>query len=288
MSSASAPRLSPVLRALPRRMVSRLLGQVGRLHLPGPLLQAFLGWYARTYGADLSQAERPLAAYRTFADFFTRRLAPGARLQPDDPLAVTSPADGRVVEAGTVEHGQLLQAKGAPYALADLLGSVEHAARYAGGSFLTVYLAPGDYHRFHWPLTGRLTSVRHLPGDLWPVNATAVASVPRLFVRNERVALEGRTPAGGAFACVPVGALNVGSIRLGALPRLRTNRSVAGPFPAQPVDLPGARGDELGWFEFGSSLVLLLAADAGRFDALPPGTVLRVGQPVGRLETSAR
>lgn len=277
------PRLSPLLHLLPRRAVSRLLGQLGRARVPGPLLRAFLGWYARAYGADLRQAERPLEAYRTFLDFFTRRLTPDARPLPADPAAVASPADGRVVQAGPVERGRLLQAKGAAYPLAELLGGAAEAEALAGGTFLTVYLAPGDYHRFHWPLDGRLTGVRHLPGDLWPVNDRAVASVPRLFVRNERVALTGRTAAGAPFAVVPVGALNVGSIRLTALPRLRTNRCVAGASPAAALDLPGRRGEELGWFEFGSSIVLLLGAEAGRLDPLAPGTPLRMGQPVGRL-----
>lgn len=282
----AAPRLSPVLGALPRRAVSRLLGQLGRLRVPTPALQAFLRWYASRYGADLAQAARPLSDYRTFVEFFTRALAPGQRPPPEQAWALASPADGRVVATGTVERGSLLQVKGVPYALADLLGSADDAARFEGGSFLTVYLAPGDYHRFHWPLAATVHTVRHLPGDLWPVNARAVGSVPRLFARNERVVLLGRAENGGDIAFVPVGALNVGSIRLTGLPALRTNRSVLGPRRWSRLTLAGRRGDELGWFEFGSSFVLLLARDAGQVAPLPPGAPLRVGSVVGRVGDS--
>jgi phosphatidylserine decarboxylase len=272
-----------VLRALPRRTVSRLLGQLGRLRAPRPVLLPVLNWYSRRFGVDLAELERPLADYASFLDFFTRRLPAGARSVPPDPLTVASPADARVVTAGALEDGTLLQVKGVPYALADLLGSAEDAAAFAGGTYLTAYLAPGDYHRFHWPWTGRVRAVRHLPGDLWPVNQSGLAAVPGLFRRNERVVLRGETAGGGAFAFVPVGALNVGSIRVTALPRLRTNRSVLGARPATAVDFGGARGDELGWFEFGSALVLVLARDAGRLEPLATETRLLVGQPIGVL-----
>ncbi len=278
-----APTLAPALRALPRHAVSRLLGQLGRLRLPAPLLQGFLAWYAHRYGADPSEAPAPLGAYRSFLEFFTRPLRPGLRPLPADPETIASPADGRVVAAGVVAHGALVQVKGVTYPLPALLGSPEDARTFEGGTYLTVYLAPGDYHRFHWPLAATLHTVRHLPGDLWPVNAAAVASVPRLFAANERLVLLGQARRGGPVAFVPVGALNVGSIRLTALPRLRTNRAVLGPRAWRGLALAGERGDELGWFEFGSAFVLLLAPSAGRLEALEPGARLRMGQGVGRL-----
>jgi phosphatidylserine decarboxylase len=276
-----------VLRALPRRLVSRLLGQLGRLRPPAPLLQAVLKTYCRHYGVALDEMERPLPAYRSFLEFFTRRLKPGLRPPPPDPLAVASPADGRIVAAGPVEAGALFQAKGVAYRLVDLLGSDEAARRFEGGTFLTLYLGPGDYHRFHWPWSGRIEALRHLPGDLWPVNAGGVASIPGLFARNERVALLGTTEAGGSFAFVAVGALNVGSIRLAALPGLRTNRTVFHPRTQTGLSLRGARGAELGWFEFGSALVLLLEREAGHLEPLAPGTPVRVGQPLGALHRPA-
>jgi phosphatidylserine decarboxylase len=278
--SASGPPL--LVRLLPRRLVSRTAGFLGRRRAPGFALRPILRWYARRFGVDLAEAAHPLESYRSFLAFFTRPLRAGARPMPDDPLAIVSPADGRAYRTGTVEAGTVLQAKGVPYALADLLGSAEDAARFEGGTYHVVYLSPGDYHRFHWPLSGHVDTVRHLPGDLWPVNERAVRGVRGLFVRNERVALLGRTGCGGAFAFVPVGALNVGSIRL-AFHDVRTNRWRRGAPRTWTVDARGRRGDELGRFDFGSSIVLVLSPEAGRLDALEAGARLCVGQPIGRL-----
>jgi phosphatidylserine decarboxylase len=270
------------VRLLPRRAVSRGVGALARIPLPAPVLAPVLWTYARAFGADLGEAARPLCAYGSFLDFFTRRLRAGARPQPDDPRAVASPADGHVHAAGRVEQGLLLQAKGVTYALADLLLSRADAAALEGGTYLTIHLAPGDYHRFHWPLDGRFTRALHVAGDLWPVHPRALAARPGLLAENERVVLWGEAAGGGAFALVAVGALNVGSIRIDGL-RLATSRGGSGRRALGLLGLRGARGAELGFFEMGSCLVLLLAADAGRLDELPAGQALRVGQAVGRL-----
>ena len=197
-----------IVRALPRRFVSRMTGRFARLPLPGVLLRPFLRWYARRYGADLTEAARPLEHYTSFVDFFTRTLEDGARPLPEDEGAIACPCDGTVSMCGTVTDGTLLQVKGHTYSLSALLGSDEDAARFEGGTYAVLYLAPGDYHRFHWPFDGIVETARGLPGDLWPVNEPSVRSVEQLFARNERAACIGRTSSGGAFAYVPVGALN--------------------------------------------------------------------------------
>ena len=273
-----------LVRALPRRALSRVTGALASLRLPGFVLAPFLWAYAKGFGVDRAEAARGLASYRTFNDFFTRELRAGLRPLDPDPAAVLSPVDARVYASGTVEAGTLLQAKGVPYTVADLLGSAEDAARFEGGSYLTAYLSPKDYHRIHWPLDGAVARVRHLPGDLWPVNDRALAAVVGLFARNERVAIVGRTAAGAPFALVPVGALNVGSIRL-AFSDLRTNRlRVHAPRDvALPSPVAARRGEEAARFAFGSAVVLLLAPSAGRLDALAPGTVLRLGRRIGTL-----
>lgn len=272
------------VRALPRRLVSRFMGQVGRLRPPAFVLQPILRAYCRHFDVDLEEMARPLASYTSFLDFFTRPLEPGARPPDPDPRAIVSPADGTVQNAGPVERGTLLQVKGMPYRVSDLLGSERDAAPFDGGTFLTAYLSPGDYHRFHWCLDGSVHAVRHLPGDLWPVNEGAVHGVPGLFARNERVAILGRTAGGHAFAYVPVGALNVGSIRLD-FHDVRTNRSRDGtPRTWDVADHPMTRGGACGRFEFGSSIVLLLERGAGVLHALEPGARLRVGQAIGTLE----
>lgn len=277
------------LRLLPQRLLSRVVGGLTAWRAPGFLLRPAIARYARAFGADPAEAAEPFDAHRSFRSFFTRALRPGARPLAADPRALVSPCDGAVVLGSTLEDGTILQAKGVPYSLAELLGDDRRGAtpaapRFVGGSALTVYLAPGDYHRFHWPWDGHVTEARHLPGDLWPVNPRAVAGVPRLFARNERVVLLGELSSGAAFAFVPVGALNVGSIRIHALPDLVTNRAFRRASPLRTgLALPAERGQELGWFELGSSIVLLLGPGAGRFADLAPAAPLRVGLEIGRL-----
>jgi len=275
------------LRLLPKRLLSRLVGGLTAWRAPGFLLRPAIARYARAFGADPREAAAPFDSHSSFRSFFTRALRPDARPLPPDPLALVSPCDGAVVLGSTVDEGTILQAKGVPYSLAELLGdgspgATPAAPRFVGGSALIVYLAPGDYHRFHWPWDGRVSEARHLPGDLWPVNPRAVAGVPRLFARNERVVLLGERTSGPAFAFVPVGALNVGSIRVHALPDLVTNRAFRRASPGRTgLSLPAVRGQELGWFEMGSSIVLLLGPGAGRFADLAPGAPLRVGVEIG-------
>lgn len=268
------------MRLIPKRLMSRTLGTLGLMPLPGFLLAPVLRLYGRSFGVNAEEMARPYRAYRNFRDFFTRELVPGARTPDPDPRVVCSPADGAVQRTGPIEAGRIIQVKGIDYTVAELLGDAVLAERFDGGSFHTVYLAPGDYHRFHWPVDGRLTLLRHLPGAIWPVNQTAVNTVQRLFAINERVAALGTCDGGGDFAFVPVGALNVGSIRMHARP-FRTNRFLKRKPSDHPVEEAISRGGEAGWFAFGSSIVMLLSKEAGRFDELEPGTTLRVGQRIG-------
>jgi len=211
------------VRWMPRRLVSRFLGRLGRAQVPAFVLQPFLRWYVGRFGAAMEDAVHALPDYPSFLAFFTRTLKDGARTLPEEPAAIASPCDGRVSQAGRIEQGSLLQVKGTTYRVADLLDDPATAADLEGGTFVTIYLAPGDYHRYHWPFDGSVNTVRHLPGDLWPVNERAVEGVPGLFARNERVPVLGKTARGHVFAYVCVGALNVGSIRL-AFHDIRTNR----------------------------------------------------------------
>jgi phosphatidylserine decarboxylase len=273
-----------LVRALPRKGVSRVFGFLAEAPVPRALLVPVLSAYSKGFGADLSEAARPLSAYATFNDFFTRELVPGARPIDPDPRALVSPVDGGVYQTGAVAAGEVLQAKGVPYRVADLLGSEADAAPFEGGTFATLYLAPKDYHRIHWPFDATIDRVRHLPGDLWPVNDRALAAVPRLFARNERVAILGRLASGAAVALTPVGALNVGSILLAFHP-LRTNRgapAVRRTFSLSPP-LAARRGDEAARFAFGSAVVLLLSREAGRIDPLAAGSTVRYGRRIGTL-----
>lgn len=264
---------------LPTRALSALvhrLAQVRAGWFKNLLIRAFL----RRFAVDLSEAEETTAiAYPHFNAFFTRALRPDARPQPDDPEAITSPVDGTVSECGRIAAGRLLQAKGLTYTADDLLGMT--AEPFHDGAFCTLYLAPHNYHRIHAPMALSLRAWRHVPGRLFSVNPATVSARPRLFARNERVVAVFDTPA-GPLAMVMVGALLVASVETVWAGRITPpHRRRAGGW----VEAQGrfARGDELGRFNMGSTVILLAAP--GVLHLLPgiaAGTPLRVGTPIAR------
>ncbi|MEM6287791.1 MAG: archaetidylserine decarboxylase [Bacteroidota bacterium] len=237
----------------------------------GPLIRAF----ARAYGVDLSESDRPDAAdYRSFNDFFTRSLVPGAR--PIAPEAVVSPADGAVSQVGTIADGHLIQAKGVRYAFGALADVCADPA-FEGGPFATIYLSPRDYHRVHLPVAGRLVRTVAIPGKLFSVNAATEAEVEGLFAVNERLVCAFETDL-GRMVLVMVGALIVASIET-------VWGGPASPYRERVVtehDLAFEKGAEIGRFLLGSSVVLAFEPGRVRLDgALAPGTVLRMGQALG-------
>src|SRR5690606_3255227 len=173
--------------ALPHRLLSAAARRLA--YSDNPRLRAWLiDTVTRRFGVDLSEAAQPdPAAYPTFNAFFTRALRPGARTPDPDPSAILMPADGRISQCGRIEGGRIFQAKGHGFTAAELLGDDTSAAVYADGLFATVYLSPRDYHRVHMPWGGRLLRTVHVPGRLFSVGPAAVARVPRLFARNERL-----------------------------------------------------------------------------------------------------
>jgi phosphatidylserine decarboxylase len=225
-----------------------MVEKLSRLALPQPLSRLSVQGFANAFGLDMSEAEHPIEHYKTVADLFTRRLKAGAR-----PLArgLAHVADGVLAQAGRLQSTpsgpQLIQAKGVLYSLADLIADKDTAHHYEGGSFLSYYLCPRDYHRVHQPWRGSLVSFRKIPGYLWPVNSWGVKNVPGLFVKNERVVMEFESLE-GRFIVVMIGALNVGSIEVLFRPEVGTT-----------VD----HGQELGVFHLGSSVVVVYD---GEFD----------------------
>ena len=267
-----------LLRILPRVFLSRLFGSLSRIRRPRLLAKASIrAFHAGFRRIDLSEAKRTERSdYQSLQDFFTREIRHETR-----PLAgslVVSPSDGAFGQAGEVRQGLVLQAKGIPYKVADFLQDEALALSLEGGAFCTVYLAPWNYHRVHHAIGGELVGARHIPGDLWPVNKGAVEGLPGVFVKNERASVSVRTPHGMAVA-VMVGAYNVGSIRLAANRELGFSTSGAWE-PSVPLVV--AKGDELGIFELGSTVVLLIdknlrqACGGGAFPSL--GTPVRMGE----------
>jgi phosphatidylserine decarboxylase len=277
-------RWSPGVAAqflLPQKLSCRVvyrLARSRRIWLKNRLIRGFI----RLYDIDLSEAAEPDPDhYASFNDFFTRALRPGARPLAGDATTIVSPADGRITEFGRLSADRLVQAKGISYTLADLLGeSAELLEPFHDGSFLTIYLAPHDYHRVHVPVAGQLDRERYIPGRRFSVNAATAGAIERLFCRNERVALWVSTPAGYAVV-VMVGALNVASLSTeisGEIPS-GAERLLS---PESPRGL--ARGGELGRFNLGSTVVVLMSRGMAEWqDGLESGQTIRMGEALGRL-----
>ncbi len=272
-------RLAASLVSFPA--LSRATGRLADARLPPFALRPLLRLYVRAFGVDLDEAERPLDSFDSFNAFFTRRLREGVRAVARGEGVVASPCDARLSAIGPVPvDGRLEQVKGSSYSIDALLGSAEDAAPFRRGSHATLYLSPAMYHRVHAPVDGRVVAWRYVPGRLFPVNGAGVRSVPGLFTRNERVALFLDTESHGPVAVVLVGAANVGRMSL-AFADLVTNcgRPAGRTVPANPVAL--RRGDELGTFNLGSTVVLLLA-DPGLAPLAAVGDLVRMGQPLWR------
>lgn len=271
-----------LLAALPHHALSRVIFRATRWRTP--LARPVMRWFARRFGADLEEAaERDLGRYESFNAFFTRALRSGARPLDPDPSSLVCPVDGRVSQAGTLDGERLLQAKGIHYSLTALLGGdpVE-AERFRGGTFATLYLAPGDYHRIHMPASGTLRRMTYVPGRLFSVAPWTTRSVPGLFPRNERVCALFDT-AHGPLALVLVGAINVAAIETvwaGLVTPPRGRRVADWVYDRGKVEL--ARGEEMGRFNMGSTVIVVAPAGTEVEASRLPGSRVRVGQPLLR------
>jgi phosphatidylserine decarboxylase len=271
-------RSPAVLDVLARPELSRAMARVADLELPAPLLRAMIAAYIRMYRVDMTEAVVPAAGFRTFNDFFVRRLLPGTR--PVAEARLVSPADARLIAIGRIrEDGRVLDVKGRDYAVGELCGDEARAHELQGGVMATLYLSPRDYHRVHSPVAGRITGWCYAPGKLYPVNPDLDPGRGPVFPQNERVSIFLET-ATGPVVVVMVGANNVGRISLSFAPVV-TNQGRPGELAGPAAAIPVSAGDELGAFNLGSSVVVL-AGDAGLQATVAAGTFLRVGQPLWR------
>jgi phosphatidylserine decarboxylase len=270
---------------LPQHLLSRTAYRITRCRNPrfkNALIRAFIRHYCVDMGeAALQQPED----YADFNAFFTRALRPGARPLPDAATAFVSPVDGCISQIGTIDNDTVVQAKGRRYSVTDLLGGDSGVSdAFRNGAFATLYLSPRDYHRIHMPFDGELQAMIYLPGRLFAVNPATVHAVDRLFARNERVVCLFET-AVGPMAVILVGAIFVGSMETvwaGQITptRLRTPRRDS--YPAGPYRF--RRGEEIGRFNMGSTVIVLMARDRLRW--LPewrPGGVLQLGMVLGTV-----
>ncbi len=273
------------LQLLPKNAVSRALGVVSDLPLPPGVRSVVNTGFASAAGIDVSEAEQNPGAYPSLNAFFTRRLKDGSRdIQGTQHDQMVSPCDGRLSHFGPITRQTLVQAKGRDYRLVDLLDSGSDAAGFADGHFATIYLSPRDYHRVHFPVSGTAVKVAYIPGHLFPVNPFAVANVDQLFAVNERLITYVENDELGRVGVVMVGATCVGRMSLdfhehvtnGSL-RRREDFELATP-------LDCTAGDELGMFNLGSTVVLVIANNKFQFDPeLTSGQPIRMGQRLGHV-----
>lgn len=271
-----------LLRVLPRRRVSRAMGRLADHQWSPPLGRAVVKVYSRLYAVDFDECAKT-DGFTSFDEFFTRPLKDGARPLPDDERLIVSPADGRLESPGKVDVGSTYRVKGRQYRVEELVGDPADAKRYIGGGGFVVYLSPRDYHRVHSPVEGRISLVRSMPGDYFPVNSIGLRHIDNLFAINRRVAICIDTETLGRVTVVMVAAIVVGRITVSGIDAHDVPLGVHTIAPARNVQ----RGDELGQFHLGSTAVVFLEPKA--FDRwLAQEGPVRVGQEIAAPKGGTR
>jgi phosphatidylserine decarboxylase len=266
---------------LPRRWLTLFVGWLSRLENPLLCRVCIAIWRLFTE-LDLSEAET--TRFRSLHDCFTRRLKEGARTIDPDPAVAVSPCDGIVGATGRVADGSVLQAKGFPYTLMDLLGDPKLVRTYLEGSFVTLRLTSGMYHRFHAPYDCRIEQVTYVSGDTWNVNPIALQRIERLFCKNERAIIRCRlTRSGELITLVPVAAILVASMRLHFADVL-LHLKYRGP-NTLPCNATLSKGEEMGWFQHGSTMIAFTPPGVALSARLHTGSVIRMGQPLFSLRS---
>lgn len=266
---------------IPRRTLTRFMGWFSRIEQP---LIRDISLRVWAFFADLDLSEAKQASFRSMHDCFTRTLKDGARPVKMAPDILVSPCDAIVGASGTVRDGQVLQVKGSAYALDDLLGDAEHAKMFRCGCYVTLRLTSSMYHRFHAPHDCHVSEVSHFPGDTWNVNPVTLKRVNGLFCKNERAVIRMTLSATGhVVTLVPVAAILVAGIRLRFLDiSLRSHQQVRRTFSCDAVL---RKGEEMGWFEHGSTIILFAPEGFRNCDAVTEGATIRAGQSLMRLPT---
>lgn len=263
---------------IPRKAATHAIGWYSRIRSPLLTRMSIAVWRLFT---DLDLSDAQTQRFDSLHECFTRRLKPGARHIDPDAAVMTSPCDAIVGECGRVEDGRVYQAKGFPYRTEDLFGSAAAAEPWRHGHYVTLRLTSSMYHRFHAPHDARLAHVTYLSGDTWNVNPIALKRIERLYCRNERAVLKLQLDRGYPVALVPVAAILVASIRLLALD-LRLHLRYRGPHEI-PCDVALRKGQEMGWFEHGSTIIVFAPPGFSLAPGIVPGEKVRVGQALMHL-----
>jgi len=270
---------------IPRRLATRFMGWYSRIE--SPALTRLSIWLWRRFADDLNLQEAEQTRFRSLQACFTRELRPGARTIDPRPEIVASPCDAIVGACGRIEGTRVYQAKGYPYEIGELMPDPALQRKYRDGSYVTLRLKSSMYHRFHAPISGRLRRITYISGDTWNVNPIALARIERLYCRNERAVLElaGEDP-GRDIALVAVAAILVASIRLHCLEQPLDMR-YRGP-DLIPCNRPVARGEELGYFQHGSTIILFAPGALALCPGIGTGTLVRMGQALLTPREDAR
>ncbi|MFT7258476.1 MAG: phosphatidylserine decarboxylase [Glaciecola sp.] len=274
---------------LPKHVVSRMVGWLAAAEA-GAVTQFLIRTFIKAFKVDMSEAKYPEPThYNTFNAFFTRQLKDDIRPIEDNEKQLCHSVDGRVSQFGKIIGDEIFQAKGHNYSLTTLLGGKpELASVFKGGDFATIYLSPKDYHRIHMPIDGKLTDMLHVPGELFSVNPLTAANVPGLFARNERVVTIFDTPA-GKVAIVLVGATIVASIETvwaGNITPPAGKTVQHWQYEEQDIQLN--KGDEMGRFKLGSTIVVCFEPNAVEFADLQAGMLTRLGEPFAVLKDTEK
>ncbi len=271
-----------LFKLIPKSLLSRVFGVLMRIPLPLGAMKAIIRWYSVKYGVK-DEYDTPPGGFRTFNAFFTRTLRPGVHRIAPDPDVVVSPVDARVDQFGTMTGNGLLQAKGLSYSVNELIPA-DLADSFCGGSFMTLYLSPGDYHRIHSPVPGSITGYIHSPGTLYTVQEYMVSALPGLFIKNERITTIIRTGKGLAAVC-KVGALNVGRISLSYAPVMTNTSWRRARYVRfdESCCVPVSAGQEIGTFNLGSTVILVFQKDMIEWEPSVPGMRVRMGQKIARF-----
>jgi phosphatidylserine decarboxylase len=262
---------------IPRRVATKAVGRVARICHPLVARPALATW---RFFCDVDLSDSETTRFASLKDGFTRALRPGARPFDPDPAVVASPCDALIGAHGDIEEDRAYQTKGFPYRLDELIPDPELVARVRGGKFVTLRLTASMYHRMHAPHDIHVEGVTYLSGDCWNVNPIALKRVRNLFCRNERAVIEARLPGGEPLLIVPVAAILVAGIRLTFLDTERLLRERGPGRTAVDADL--AKGEELGWFEHGSTVILFAPPGFDFATGVVDGAGLRAGEPLLR------
>lgn len=263
---------------IPRRYATRFMGWFSRIE--SPLLTRICVWIWQRF-SDLHLEEARQTRFRSLRECFIRELKPGARPFDPDPCVLASPCDAIVGACGAVDGVRVFQAKGFPYTLHDLTGDPALVTRYRNGTYATLRITADRYHRFHAPMAGRLSELTYISGDTWNVNPIALKRIEKLFCRNERAVLPIDTPHAGQILLVPVAAVLVACMRfrfLGA----PLDLAYRGPNRIA-CDAWFDKGEELGWFEHGSTILVFAPPGTALAAGIAEGSPVRAGEPLMRV-----